>query len=277
MFFFFFCQQNNQASFSYYEVCFNMLRTGGNTVIGYVKTKNATETSAGVWEQSGFRSLSDIESDLRLWNKEFVVDGIFLDEVSNIWQVTENAAWGNHVAFYMKIFALIDEINANWTIVINPGSPFPIDFFSTPRNALNRTADIALVYESSSASWDPTQHGVGSTCLDGLWSTAQGSYSPGPWCPYVPVWDGIDSIVAGFEDGTFAAYDKYGAVALYGANSSLAADSAGGVGSIVAQAVRWNMTYIYVTDSPKVRLHNTHYLIFTNACYLTTCTISFSL
>ena len=59
----------------------------GNQVFGYVSTKLATETSPGVWLQTGFRPLAEVQADLLAWNTHFNLTGIFLDEVSNLWQV----------------------------------------------------------------------------------------------------------------------------------------------------------------------------------------------
>lgn len=237
-------------------------------MIGYVKTKNASETSPGVWTQTGFRSLSDIETDLRLWSTEFNIDGIFLDEVSNLWQVTSDTSFGDHIQFYQTVFQLIDSINSSWTITINPGSPFPTAFFNTASpgyetddlDTPNRTADIALAFESSIDVWDP--HTTNQTCLDLLWTDVKGSYSPGPWCRYVPDWDGIDSMVDAFADGTFASLGKSAAVAIYGADNLTTGNEPGSVTSVLDQAVRWNVSYLYLTDRSKVLNCNEKCLYF---------------
>ena len=56
-------------------------------MFGYVSTKLATETSPGVWLQTGFRPLAEVEAAILAWNTHFNLTGIFLDEVSNLWQV----------------------------------------------------------------------------------------------------------------------------------------------------------------------------------------------
>jgi len=73
------------------------LVASGVQLIGYVKTKVAHESSPGVWDQTGFRSMSNITTDLDTWAAHYsgLMSGIFADEVSNRWQAVENAAWGN--------------------------------------------------------------------------------------------------------------------------------------------------------------------------------------
>ena len=48
-------------------------------VIGYVHIKT------GFPNINGYRQLTDIQADIDTWETTFTIDGIFVDEVSNLW------------------------------------------------------------------------------------------------------------------------------------------------------------------------------------------------
>ena len=98
-------------------------------------------------------------------------------------------------------------------------------------------ADVVVIFEGSAAKWDPTFGG--STCLAQLWSQAQGSFDPGPYCPYVPSSDGVDDLIASAQQRTLGSEL---AVLIYDA-------SAASVGSIRAQALAANVTTVFATSS----------------------------
>jgi len=227
-------------SFNNYHVCFQLLFTAGNEVFGYVKTKIASETSPGTWLQTGLRDITEIKEDINIWKENFNLTGIFLDEVSNLWQITEAASWGDHIAFYQSIFGYIRSVNPDWKIVINPGSAFSTEFIdaSSPTN----TADLAVVFEKSASYWDPASISGGQdTCIDLLWTQAKGTFGPGPWCPLVPEWDGADSLISLISEEKT---DKDVAALMYGGEGV-------DIQSVVSQAMSWNVGYLYVTDRPK--------------------------
>ena len=229
------------AAFPSYHACFQTLFEAGNEVYGYVKTKEATETSPGVWLQTGLRNMVDIENDIRMWAQNFNLTGIFLDEVSNLWQVTEAVSWGDHVAFYQGIFNMVRTVKAGWRIVINPGSAFPHVFFSAA--APTPTADLAVVYEGSADRWDPTSiSGGASSCPELLWTQAKGTFGPGPWCPLVPGWDGADSLIQAISNRTFGA-DKAAAALVYGGDGFTSSPA-----TVVALGKSWGLSYVYLTD-----------------------------
>jgi hypothetical protein len=62
-----------------YNSCIDYLRSAGAAVIGYVHTKT------GYPDISGFRAIADVKADVDMWKSTFTVDGIFVDEMSNLW------------------------------------------------------------------------------------------------------------------------------------------------------------------------------------------------
>ena len=49
-----------------------------------------------------------------------------------------------------------------------------------------------MLSEAAYAKWAPSA--AGGTCADQLWTDAQGSFDEGPFCAYVPNWDGVDGL-----------------------------------------------------------------------------------
>jgi len=209
-------------------------------VVAYISTKT-TNYSQGVWTQTGFRSTSTVRAYIDLYRSSQLgplLDGFFIDEVSNRWQATETASWGDHTAYYRSLFAEIRGLDARYVVVANPGSLPPDGLL----NASAGGADTAVIFEGSlEQDWDPTVGG--STCLAHLWTQQRGSFAPGPWCPYVPGWDGVDALIADAERG-FGAVGSELAALIYGA-------SAATIGTIHIQALAANVTSLYASTSRK--------------------------
>jgi hypothetical protein len=100
---------SSDANFAAFAACVAAL--GDARAIGYVYTKIAEETSPGVWEQRAFRDAGDVEADLDAWAASGLVEGVFLDEVSNSWAAS-SSGWADdattaadHEAYYAEIFA----------------------------------------------------------------------------------------------------------------------------------------------------------------------------
>ena len=217
-----------------------------------VPTKVASETSPGVWTQTGFRPSTQIDSMLQLWDTTFgtLLSGIFVDEVSNRWSAVNDHSWGDHILFYQAIFQTIRTFSKGaepWLVVSNSGGVPPNALVNGPASGgfdtQGRGADVAVVFESSAAKWDPTLAGIsGETCVDQLWTRTQGSFDAGPWCPLVPVWDGADSFVTAASAGELSTAT---AALVYGA------DASEGLGNSVEQARTAQMRYLYVTEQPQ--------------------------
>ena len=209
------------------------LRAAGVRIVGYVPTKTTTYSN-GVWTQTGFRTAASVTAMLNLYSGSAMgplLNGIFVDEVSTRWQATTDASWGDHTAYYRSLFAEIRALN--YIVVANPGS-WPPDGLL---NAATGGADTVVVFEGSITTWDPTL--TGATCLSTLWDQTQGSFAPGPWCRYVPNWDGVDSLITTAERG---AIGSELAALIYGATAS-------SVSSIRTQALAANVTSVYVTTN----------------------------
>ena len=111
-----------------FAACFALCRAAGVELVGYVKTKRAEETSPGDWVQRGFRDVGEIEADVAAWAATGRVDGIFYDEVSNLW-APDDPNWEDapaddaaHEAFYAHLFATA---RASFGVLYaNPGSAY---------------------------------------------------------------------------------------------------------------------------------------------------------
>ena len=155
-------------------------------------------------------------------------------------QVTEAAAWGDHLLHYQNIFTLVREARPTWRIIINPGSAFTAALLRADPPA--PTADAAVVFEGSADRWDPgAVAGGADSCTDILWTEAQGTFGPGPWCPLVPAWDGADALVQAITSGEVGE----AAALIYGGSGEV------NITAMVEQARSWGLTYFYLTDQPK--------------------------
>ena len=85
-------------------------------------------------------------------------------------------------------------------------------------------------------------------CLDTLWHQEQGNFPPGPWCPFVPIYDHMEWMKDGFDNGTWP--DKAASVILYGSE-----DHVWVPWDAVAQAKEANFEYIFISE----RLDGTAY------------------
>ena len=155
-------------------------------------------------------------------------------------QVTEAAAWGDHLLHYQNIFTLVREARPSWRIIINPGSAFTTSLLGAEPPA--PTADLAVVFEGGADRWDPgSVPGGAASCTDLLWTEAQGTFGPGPWCPLVPAWGGADTLVQAITSGEVGE----AAALIYGASEEV------NITSMVEQARSSGITYFYLTDNPK--------------------------
>lgn len=116
-----------------YTAVIDSLRASGGRVIGYVYSSYAT------------RPLSQVIADIDLWTQFYAIDGIFVDEMSNI---ADAAA----LDYYAAVFAYVKSINANWLVVGNPGTNTDEAFLTRP------TADILVVVENFSPIYDAYQY-----------------------------------------------------------------------------------------------------------------------
>jgi len=227
---------SSDANFAAFAACVAAL--GDARAIGYVYTKIAEETSPGVWEQRAFRDAGDVEADLDAWAASGLVEGVFLDEVSNSWAAS-SSGWADdattaadHEAYYAEIFAAA---RSRFSFVVaNPGSPYPLSYLEDAN-----APDVVVLSEAAYAKWAPSA--AGGTCTDQLWTDAQGSFDEGPFCTYVPNWDGVD----GLKDVVDARSSSTAqATLLYDADPAL--DAA----AFVAAAYDAGVDYVYVTDRP---------------------------
>ena len=98
-----------------------------------------------------------------------------------------------------------------------------------------------MAFESGANKWDPRRYADGASCESQLYSQAQGSFPPGPWCVYVPGWDGVDGLVSAAQSPDGAGAEL--AALIYGASDAY-------IPAIAAQAAAAGVTLLYVTDAP---------------------------
>lgn len=113
-----------------YTSAVSSLHAATGKVIGYVATTD------------GNRDINSVKRDIDAYRTNYVVDGIFIDEMSNSY--TTNAT---KAAYYKEIYDYIHGPNPAWTVVGNPGSLAP-ESYLTPTT---KVADMLVLYESDQA------------------------------------------------------------------------------------------------------------------------------
>ena len=175
--------------------------------------------------------MEQVSRDIGTWYDEYTVDGIFVDQVSNRWP-SEGDSEEQVIRFYRQIIDYVLDDKGFDQVVLNPGSAYFEEMISS---WYGNSRVMVVVFENTQRIFQM------SNCSDGLWSAAQGSFSSGPWCPYVPDWDGIEILANLMNDNVITAVQS--AVLIYNATVS-AADTA----ASIDYAVQANVGWFYVTD-----------------------------
>ena len=236
-----------------FDICITYLRDNGVEVIGYIQTK------VGDAEYTGYREIQDVEADIDFWEREYTVDGIFIDGVSNRWYY-ENA-WDSLEKLTEFNTGLVDYILTKYDrAVLNPGYAYNEEIVE-PYHDDDRV--IAIVY------YLDQQQYQGENCADGLWTDEQGNFDQGyvmifalalacrliqanltqiashnlfhrPWCGFVPVWDEIEPLKDKMESGVIPSNQS--AAIIYEA-------TAGNISEAVALGVAAGIGWFYLTDN----------------------------
>lgn len=128
-----------------YNACISYLRTNGVKVVGYVHTK------VGYPSITGYRTLQDVIDDMEQWNTDYsTIDGIFVDEVTNIWPDTNFDSKQDTLDFYGDVISNIASTNSNWITVLNPGGPYFADL------TIGQTGVLSVLFEDAANKWNPT-------------------------------------------------------------------------------------------------------------------------
>lgn len=137
------------------------------------------------------------------------------------------------LAFYGDLITFILDKDPNLIVVLNSGTAYYEEYIlGQPPNVK------AVIYETRKNKYHPD-----TDCLSLLRTDVQGSYSPGPWCRYVPNYDGIESLKQLSDDGTILATQT--AVLMYEATDPSEVQAIINDGIVNGeQRVGW----IYVTD-----------------------------
>jgi hypothetical protein len=101
------------------------LREAGGRVLGYVHTSY------------GQRPLAAVEQDIRTYIKFYRVDGFFVDEMANTSQAVE---------YYETIYRSIKQLNPEFKVVGNPGTPYTL-------RAYLGAVDTLVIFEGSAAAY----------------------------------------------------------------------------------------------------------------------------
>lgn len=99
-------------------------QSAGGTVIGYVYT------------QYGARDLATVKADIDAHVSQYGVDGIFIDEMSNL---------AGDLAYYEELYDYIKTLSADYTVIGNPGT-------HTLESYLNVT-DVLVTFENPYATY----------------------------------------------------------------------------------------------------------------------------
>ncbi len=108
-----------------YQVGLNTLRNAGVTMLGYVATGYGNRNSAAV------------KADIDIYDTQFNIDGIFLDEASSGYPNAGAAGYYEDLYTYIHGKANLD------SVVINPGTQTNETFFTRP------ATDISVIFESN--------------------------------------------------------------------------------------------------------------------------------
>lgn len=117
----------NEVDPSYTAVVDNLRRAGGR-VLGYVPSGYAN------------RPLPDVLGDIERYRSFYVVDGFFIDEMTN----DSSPA---HYQYYRQIYAFVKAIDPQLRLVGNPGWDTQEPYVGSP------TADVVVNFESSPRSY----------------------------------------------------------------------------------------------------------------------------
>lgn len=128
-----------------------------------------------------------MKADIQSWATNYpTIDGIFVDEVTNLWPDSGFDSFVISEAFYDDIVANITGTNVNWVAVLNPAGPY------NPALTEGNARVLATVYEQDAALWNPSTScaAIQRDSINGLY----GSFAKGPWCAFVPgiTRDGIE-------------------------------------------------------------------------------------
>lgn len=206
-----------------YDNCIKYLRDNDVEVIGYVHTK------LGYPHIYGYRDPADIKADIDSWNNDYDVDGIFIDEVSGRWP----DSWDSKEQIISFNTDLVEYVLASFDrAVMNMGGPY-FEELMTPYSGNSKV--IAVVFEGMQ--WNYMRE----NCVWSLWTTVKGSFERGPWCNYVPEWDGVEPLKAVMDDKTIPSDQS--AVLIYGSPADTAK-----VAEAVTLGKAANVGWFYVTD-----------------------------
>ena len=115
-----------------YATWINTLRSAGINVLGYVYTSYAA------------RSPNSVMADVTAYKAWYAVNGIFLDEMSNVVA---------HESYYSALTNYAHSLGLS-TVVGNPGAAVPASFFGT--------VDVIVIYENAGV---PTASAIGSSTM----------------------------------------------------------------------------------------------------------------
>lgn len=105
-----------------YVAAVDSFRAAGGKVLGYVSTCYGDNNCYN--KTPAVRSAQDVMNDVRAYSDFYHVDGIFLDEMSNVDPTTNPAPY----SFYQGVVSEIRNLHPEWQIFGNPGTATPKEY-----------------------------------------------------------------------------------------------------------------------------------------------------
>eukprot|EP00347_Sterkiella_histriomuscorum_P010945 403374332 len=170
---------NDSWKLKSYKACIQLLRENKVKVVGYVHSK------VGYPQISEYRQSDEVKRDIDQWENDYgVIDGIFIDEVSNLWPDTSFDTQTKTLSYYDDIIENITKRNANWIVVMNPGAPYLAELVQ------RRSRVLSVLFEDLASNWNPLTNcgAIQRDNFDGKY----GQFEKGPWCKFVPFYDNIE-------------------------------------------------------------------------------------
>jgi len=220
-----------------YDACIAYLIENNVEVIGYIHTKRNFPNI------DGYRSIEAITADIDFWKDNYPdVSGIFIDEVTNRWPDATFDSRESANDVYKEIIDYVIDAKDYGRAVINPGGPYFEELVVSSYSGNPKV--ISVVFESPANRFLPPND---ADCLSILNTETQGSFAPGPWCQYIPNWDGIEPLQSAMEsDGSIATAQS--AVMVYNNNGDDDHNNVLKTQEMIQHGIDANIGWFYITD-----------------------------
>lgn len=141
-----------------FNVCIDFLRDVGVEVVGYVKTIE------GYPDVSSYRDVQLVKEDFDLWSSASytTIDGIFIDELTDLWPNDSFDSAEQAILFYPTVVDYVLDTRLSNRAVLNPGNMYDENMTVKYRGD---SRVITIVQESSQRTYMPKETSS-QTCSD---------------------------------------------------------------------------------------------------------------